>query len=147
MPSSLVSSYFHLVFSTKDRRRLILPEWEPRLHSYLGGIIKGMDAIPLKINGIEDHVHSLVRLKSKHRLDYFLRDLKGDSSEWVHKEVARMFEWQKGYAAFSVSPTAVPAVSTYIANQKEHHRRVDFKSEYVDLLQKSGIEFDEKFLW
>ena len=100
MPSSLVSSYFHLVFSTKERRRLILPEWEPRLHSYLGGIVKGMEAIPLTINGIEDKIHSLVRLKSKHRLDYFLRDLKGDSSEWVHKEVTRVLEWQKGYAAF-----------------------------------------------
>ncbi len=80
MPSSHVASYFHLVFSTKDRRRLILPEWEDRLHSYLGGIVKGMDGIPLTINGIEDHVHLLVRLKSKHRLDSFLRDLKADSS-------------------------------------------------------------------
>ncbi|HUR99817.1 MAG TPA: transposase [Pyrinomonadaceae bacterium] len=147
MPSSLVASYFHIVFSTKDRHRWIIPEWEPRLHSYLGGIIKGMDAIPLKINGIEDHIHSLVRLKSKHRLDYFLRDLKADSSEWVHKEITRIFEWQKGYAAFSVSPTAVPAVSRYIANQKKHHQRVDFKSEYVTLLEKSGVEFEEKFLW
>lgn len=147
MPSSLVASYFHIVFSTKDRHRWIIPEWEPRLHSYLGGIIKGMDAIPLKINGIEDHIHSLVRLKSKHRLDYFLRDLKADSSEWVHKEITRIFEWQKGYAAFSVSPTAVPAVSRYIANQKKHHKRVDFKSEYVTLLEKSGVEFEEKFLW
>ena len=147
MPSSYIASYFHLVFSTKDRLRLILPEWEARLHSYLGGIVKGMEAVPLKINGIEDHVHLLVSLKSKHRLDYFLRDLKGESSLWVHKEFTRMFEWQKGYRAFSVSPTAVEEVKRYIATQKEHHRRFDFKTEYVDLLQKAGIEFDEKFLW
>lgn len=53
-------------------------------------------------------------LKSKHRLDYFLRDLKADSSEWVHKEITRLFDWQKGYGAFSVSPTAVNAVARYI---------------------------------
>lgn len=147
MPSSYIASYFHLVFSTKDRLRLILPEWEERLYAYMGGIVKGMDAMPLKINCIEDHSHLLVSLKSKHRLDYFLRDLKGESSLWIHKEITRVFEWQKGYSAFSVSPTAVEDVKRYIANQKEHHRRVDFKTEYVDLLQKAGIEFDEKFLW
>lgn len=147
MPSSHVASYFHLVSSTKERRRLILPEWEPRLHSYLGGIIKGMDAIPLEINGVEGHVHSLVRLKSKHRLDYFLRDLKADSSEWVHKEITRVFEWQKGYGAFSVSPTAVDDVRRYIQNQKRHHGRIDFRTEYVDLLMKAGVEFQEEYLW
>jgi putative transposase len=147
MPSSYIASYFHLVFSTKDRLRLVLPEWEDRLYAYMGGIVKGMDAVPLKINGMEDHSHLLVSLKSKHRLDYFLRDLKGESSLWTHKEVTRMFEWQKGYSAFSVSPTAVGDVKRYIANQKQHHRRVDFKTEYVDLLQKAGIEFEEKFLW
>jgi len=147
MPSSHVASYFHLVFSTKERRRLILPEWENRLHSYLGGVVHGMDAIPIKIGGIEDHVHLLVRLKSKHRLDYFLRDLKVDSSEWVHKEVTRMFEWQKGYGAFSVSPTAVEDVRRYIDRQREHHKRIDFKGEYVELLTRASVEFEEKFLW
>ena len=86
-------------------------------------------------------------LKSKHRLDYFLRDLKADSSEWVHKEITRLFDWQKGYGAFSVSPTAVNAVARYIENQREHHGRVDFKSEYIELLTKSGVDFDERFLW
>ena len=147
MPSSHIALYFHLVFSTKDRQRWILPEWELRLHSYLGGIVNGMDAVPLKIGGIEDHVHLLVSLKSKHRLDYFLRDLKADSSEWVHKEITRCFEWQKGYGAFSVSPTAVEYVSRYIENQREHHKRFDFKTEYVELLTKADVEFEERFLW
>lgn len=125
----------------------ISPEWEPRLYSYMAGIIKGLDAMPLQIGGDEDHVHVLTSLKSKHRLDYFLRDLKADSSEWIHKEITKMFEWQKGYGAFSVSPTAVPAVREYILNQKEHHRRKDFQTEYVELLSKAGIAFEERFLW
>ena len=126
---------------------MIDPEWESRLHSYMGGIIKGLDAVPLQIGGIEDHTHALVSLKSKHRLDYFLRDLKGDSSEWIHKEFTREFEWQKGYGAFSVSPTAIEAVRVYIVKQREHHTRVDFKNEYIDLLTRAGIDFEEKFLW
>ncbi|MBL8181449.1 MAG: transposase [Blastocatellia bacterium] len=85
--------------------------------------------------------------KLEHGLDYFLRDLKADSSTWVHKEITKLFEWQKGYGAFSVSPTAVPAVRNYILNQKEHHRKQDFKSEYIELLLKAGIEFEERFLW
>lgn len=58
-----------------------------------------------------------------------------------------MFEWQNGYDAFSVSPTAVEDVRRYIKNQKEHHRRIDFKKEYIDLLTKAGIEFQEEYLW
>jgi putative transposase len=147
MPSSHVSIFVHIVFSTKERRSLIQPEWESRLHSYLGGMIKGMDAIPVSIGGMPDHTHILTGLRSKHRLDYFTRDIKGDSSEWIHKEITPMFEWQKGYGAFSVSPTALEAVSSYITNQKVHHSRVSFPEEYVDLLQKSGTAYDEKFLW
>jgi len=127
--------------------KYISAEWEPRLHSYLGGIVKGMDAVPLQIGGIEDHVHLLVSLRSGHRLDYFLRDLKADSSEWVHKEITKRFEWQKGYGAFSVSPTAIDAVKKYIQDQRPHHSKVDFKNEYVGLLEKAGVEYDERYLW
>ena len=147
MPSSHIASYFHIVFSTRNRVCTILPEWEDRLHAYLGGIVKGLDAVPLQIGGIEDHAHLLVSTKSKHRLDYFIRDVKADSSEWVHKEFSRLFEWQKGYGAFSVSPTAVDSVSRYIANQRQHHAGVDFKSEYLELLMKAKVEFEETYLW
>jgi putative transposase len=147
MPSSHISSNFHLVFSTKERLPLITIEWRERLHAYLGGIVKGMDGMPLAIGGVADHVHLLVSLKSKHRLDYFLRDLKADSSTWVHAEFRQKFEWQKGYGAFSVSPTSIEGVKRYIANQEEHHRRKSFQVEYVELLNAGGIEFDEEYLW
>jgi putative transposase len=113
----------------------------------MGGIVKGMEAMPLAIGGVADHVHLLVSLKSKHRLDYFLRDLKADSSAWIHSELRKKFEWQKGYGAFSVSPTAVESVKRYIINQEEHHRKKNFEEEYVELIKASGIEYDEKYLW
>ncbi|MBK8149497.1 MAG: transposase [Acidobacteria bacterium] len=147
MPSSHVSANFHLVFATKGRLPLIADDWRPRLHAYLGGIVKGMEAVPLAIGGVRDHVHLLVSLKSKHRLDYFLRDLKADSSGWVHSELGKKFEWQKGYGAFSVSPTSIGAVTKYVVNQEEHHRLRTFEQEYVELLDASGINYDPQYLW
>ena len=123
MPSTHTSLHVHLVFSTKDRRPMISKDWSERLHAYLGGIVKGLDGAPLAIGGIDDHVHLLVGLRSSHRLDYFLRDVKADSSEWIHNEIRkRLFAWQKGYAAFSVSPSNVEGVKKYVLNQEEHHR-------------------------
>ena len=148
MPSTHTSLHCHLVFSTKERVPMISKEWRGNLHAYLGGIVKGLDSVPLAVGGMEDHVHLLVGLKSSHRLDYFLRDLKADSSEWVHKEIRKgTFAWQKGYGAFSVSPSNLEGVRRYILNQEDHHRRKTFQEEYIELLRASGIEYDERYLW
>jgi REP element-mobilizing transposase RayT len=147
MPSSHIASYFHLVFSTKDRLPLIAVEWRERLHAYLGGIVKGMDAVPLAVGGVADHIHALVSLKSKHRLDYFLRDLKVDSSSFIHRDLLKKFEWQKGYGAFSVNPSNIDHVKNYVLNQERHHRKKTFEEEYIELLKLSGIEYDEEYLW
>lgn len=126
----------------------IVNEWQDRLHAYLGGIVKGIGGTPLAIGGTADHVHLLVGTKSSHRLDYFLRDLKADSSEWIHREIGkRAFAWQKGYGVFSVSPSNLEAVRKYIANQEAHHRRHSFQEEYLKILRSSGVEYDDRYLW
>jgi putative transposase len=126
----------------------IAHDWRERLHAYLGGIVKGLGGMPLAVGGTADHVHLLVGLKSSHRLDYFLRNLKADSSEWIHREIGKAaFAWQKGYGAFSVSPSNLDAVRKYVLNQETHHRRYSFQEEYVKLLKSSGVEFDERYLW
>ena len=126
----------------------IAPDWRERLHAYLGGIVKGLDGVPLAVGGTADHIHLLVGLKSSHRLDYFMRDLKADSSEWIHREVGRVvFAWQKGYGAFSVSPSNIEAVRRYVLNQEIHHRRYSFQEEYLKILKSSGVSFDERYLW
>ena len=147
MPSTHLTSNFHFVFSTKERRRLIADDWRPRLHAYLGGIVKGMDAVPLAVGGVVDHVHLLVSLKSKHRLDYFLRDLKADSSGWIYREFTRLFEWQKGYGGFSICQREIADVRKYIENQEEHHRRETFENEYVRLLKEYKVDYDAQYLW
>lgn len=127
---------------------MIAAEWRDQLHAYLGGIVKGSEGVPIAVGGIEDHVHLLVGLKSIHRLDYFLRSLKADSCAWVHKEIGRkLFTWQKGYAAFTVSPAAVAGVKRYVLNQETHHRRQTFQEEYVAILKAAGVAYDEKYLW
>jgi len=147
MPSTHLASYVHLIFSTKERRKLISSEWRPRLHAYLGGIVRGMDAVPLAVGGVDDHGHLLVSLRSKHRLDYFVRDLKADSSAFVHKEFTRLFEWQKGYGGFSVCPKEINVVRRYIENQEAHHRSETFTSEYVRLLEENEVDYDDDYLW
>ena len=127
---------------------MIAENCRERLHSYLGGIVRGLGGVPLAIGGVADHVHLLVGLKTSHRLDYFTRDLKADSSKWVHEEVGRrLFAWQKGYAVFSVSPSYIESVRRYILDQENHHRRRSFQEEYITLLKESGIEYDERFVW
>ena len=91
MPSTLTSLHYHITSSTKNRLPLIKKGWRNDLHGYMGGIIKGLDGIPLAIGGINDHVHLLVGLKSSHRLDYFLRDVKADFSSWVHNDLKKKF--------------------------------------------------------
>lgn len=147
MPSTHTSLLYHLVFATKSREPLIAAEWRSRLHEYLGGAVRGLNAVPQGVGGVADHVHLLVGLKPTHCLSDFMRELKKASSNWV-AETIRMpsFRWQEGYGAFTVSASARPDVQDYIARQEEHHRQRTFREEYILMLQKSGIEFDERYL-
>jgi len=123
MPHTYSNLWLHLVFGTEERLPMITEPWRQRLHEYLGGIVRGMEGLVMEINGVADHVHLLVRIKPVQRIDYFLRDLKADSSGWIHREgLSKFFSWQRGYAAFTVSESQVATVRRYSANQEEHHR-------------------------
>jgi putative transposase len=139
----------HIVFSTKDRRPLLDAELKARLFPYLGGIIRGHDGKALIINGPADHVHILASLTAKHSLSDLMRELKADSSGWIHKNFSnlKLFAWQIGYGAFSVSHSNLAEVEKYIANQEEHHRNISFQEELVAFLKKHQIEYNERFLW
>ncbi|MGC9452677.1 MAG: IS200/IS605 family transposase [Oceanipulchritudo sp.] len=147
MSSTYLDLNYHLVFSTKHRERWILTEWRPRLHAYLGGIIRGLNGVPLSINGVEDHVHLLIGLRSTHCLADFMRELKKASSGWVRDETGlSFFAWQKGYAAFTVSCGFKGTVRKYILNQERHHRAVGFEEELITLLREAEIEYDPRYL-
>ena len=146
MGSTFLSLHYHIVFSTKDRRPLIQSGWRPQLHEYLGGTARGLGGVPEIVGGVEDHVHLLIGLRSTHRLADFMQELKKASSIWSAERHGKNFSWQDGYAAFSVSWTHLVAVRKYIATQEEHHRKTDFVAELKQLLERNGVEYEEKYL-
>ena len=146
MASTYLSLHYHLVFATKNRDAVIVPEWRVRLHEYLGGVVSGLAGFPQGVGGVADHVHLLVGLKATHCLADVLRELKKASSVWVHEQIGlRTFAWQEGYAAFTVSATARAGVQQYIANQEEHHRARSSQDELLDMLAKAGTEYDRRY--
>jgi REP element-mobilizing transposase RayT len=146
MPQTHLSLSYHIVFHTKGNRPTIRDEWRERLHVFLGGCLRTAGA--LAIGGTEDHVHLLIGLKATHRLADVVKDIKVASSKWVHTEFSsRLFSWQSGYGAFTVSPSQVEKVRQYVLDQERHHRKKTVQEEYVELLKLAGVEYDEKYLW
>ncbi len=147
MGSTFLNLHYHIVFSTKERRPLIVPAWRPRLHEYLGGTVRGLGGVPEAVGGVEDHVHLLVGLRATHTLADFVRELKKAGTTWVRDQnLEHLFSWQEGYAAFTVSPTAREGVKGYIANQEQHHKKKTFIEEVKLLLSQAEIEYDPKYL-
>jgi REP-associated tyrosine transposase len=148
MSDSYTNLLYHIVFSTKDRRRIITPEYEVRLHDYIGGTIRSFGGISLALNGTEDHVHLLAKLRPDRALSDVLRDLKANATGWMHEVFPSMknFTWQRGYGAFTVSQSNVEEVRRYIARQKEHHRKISFRDEFIRFLRMNGIAWDERFV-
>ena len=146
MGSTFYSLHYHWVCSTKERRPLIRAPWSPSFHEYLGGTIRGLDGVPLKIGGVEDHVHALIGLQAVHAISDFVRELKKATSVWASEQHEREFQWQEGYSIFSVSASMVPVVSKYIEGQPEHHRKHSFADELKALLEKHGVKYDPKYL-
>ena len=149
MAQTLTSLLLHIVFSTKHRVPIITPEIEPDLFAYIGGILKNNSSPLLAAGGTDDHIHLLVSQSKNIALSLLLQNVKKDSSIWMktQDEIFKAFHWQDGYAAFSVSKSEVPRVKSYIANQKEHHRKQTFQEELIQLLEEYGIEYDERYLW
>jgi len=148
VPGAYTNLLYHLVFSTKERRPLIDMRMKKPLYDYMGGIVRGEKGELLEINGVADHVHMLVRLRPTLAIADALRIYKTNSSKWANEEFRRgsRFEWQEGYAAFTVSQSQVPRLLAYIQNQEEHHRKRSFRSELAQLLKRHGIAFEERHL-
>ncbi len=143
---SLSSLHVHVVFGTKDRRPTITGPLHPKLHAYLGGIVRELHGKPVIVNGTGDHVHLLATIPATLCVADLCRIVKTNSSRWV-KDHGTKFAWQKGYAAFTVSTSKMPAVVTYIRDQEEHHRKRSFEDELIALLKRHGVTYDPKYLW
>lgn len=131
------------------RRNTIHVEIQDRLYEYMGGIIRNLNGALLHVGGIEDHVHCLVNLPANRTVSDCVRDIKANSSKWINElpETNVKFHWQKGYGAFTVSYSQIEIVRRYIINQREHHRVRSFREEFIELLERHGIEYETKYLF
>ena len=144
MAHTYISSHFHCVFSTKERRPFITEDLQERLWPYIGGIARENKMKALAVGGVADHVHILRSLPATITVSKAMQLIKGGSSKWVHDEFPehRRFAWQEGYGAFTVGVSQVVDTKRYVANQQEHHRKRSFQEEFIAFLEKHGIEYD-----
>jgi putative transposase len=145
MPSSLTNLLYHAVFSTKGRAPDLTPALRDGLYPYLGGIIRGEGGRLLTAGGTANHVHLPAALPPTISVSEMMRRVRGNSSHWAPG--SQRFSWQRGYAAFTLSESAAGAVRVCIERQEEHHKHQTFEAEYLALLRKHGVEFDERYIW
>lgn len=148
MANTYTQIYLHLVFAVQNRMSLIGIEWKDELYKYITGIIQNNHHKLIAINGMPDHLHIAVGYKPHQLIPELLQNIKGSSSGWINKQkfVKAKFKWQEGYGAFSFSHSHIDRVVKYIINQQNHHKKKTFGQEYVELLKKYNIEYDERYI-
>ncbi|MHC4882502.1 MAG: IS200/IS605 family transposase [Planctomycetota bacterium] len=138
------NNLFHIIFSTKGRRRLLADEYREEVHRYITGIVRNLDFKLLKIDSVSDHAHLVCKVKPSVAVSDFIGKVKANSSRWIKErfELLWGFQWQNGFSSFSVSESAVEQVIRYVENQREHHKTVRFEEELKLFLEKHGIDYD-----
>lgn len=149
MANTYTQIHIHFVFAVKFRHGIIQTKWKGNLYKYITGIVQNNNHKLLEINGMPDHIHILIGLRPSQSISDLMKDVKQGSSLWINENrlTGEHFEWQEGYGAFSHSKSQIDRVIHYIQNQEEHHKKKTFREEYLDLLQKFEIEYDEKYIF
>jgi putative transposase len=149
MAGTFSQLYVQVVFAVKGRENLIRKEFRTEIHEYMAGIIRGKDQKPIIVNGVGDHVHIFVGLKPSMSVSDLVRDVKNNSSNFINsKKYGRgRFSWQEGFGSFTYGQSQIEAVFNYISNQEAHHQKKTFKEEYIDMLEKFQVKYDEKYLF
>ena len=148
MANTFTQIYLHLVFAVQNRLSLIQPGWRDELYKYITGIVQNDSHKLIAINGTANHIHIAVGYKPHQLIPELLKDIKGYSSKWINEKkfVRGKFNWRAGYGAFSFSHSHIDRVVKYINNQEQHHKKQTFREEYIQLLKKYNILFDEKYI-
>ena len=149
MPNTYTQIYIQIVFAVQGRQSLVSESWRERLEKYICGIISNNKSKPLAIYCNPDHTHVLIGLHPGFSISDMARDIKANSSKWINENrlVVGKFNWQEGYGAFSYAKSQIDVVVKYILNQPEHHKKRGFREEYLSMLQKAEIEYEEKYLF
>jgi putative transposase len=149
MSHAYCSNRIHLIFSTKDRQKLLMEGLQPKLWAYMAGIAHNQGFEAMMIGGVEDHVHALLILPPSLPLSKAVQFLKGSSSKWINDAGSggTHFAWQEGYGAFSVSASQTSDVVRYIRDQRSHHAKVSFEDEFLAFLKKYGVTYEPRYVW
>jgi REP element-mobilizing transposase RayT len=149
MANTYTQIHIHSIFAVQNRQSLIQSSWETELYKYITGIVQNHGHKLLQINGMPDHIHLLIGMRPVQSLSELTQQIKQDSSKWINKQrlVAGRFSWQEGFGAFSHSKSQVQTVITYIQNQKNHHKKKSFREEYIELLEKWEVDYDERYIF
>lgn len=149
MPNTYTQINIHAVFAVKGRENLLTKEFRPKLFEYISGILRNIKQFPLTVNGYQDHVHIFFELNPTNSISEIMRIVKSNSSKWINENgfIKGKFSWQEGYGAFSYSRSQRNDVTNYIINQEQHHSKIPYKIEYLELLKKFDVEFDNQYLF
>lgn len=149
MANTYTPIYIHVVFAVQGRQNLLKKENKEELHKYITGIIRNKKQKLITINSMPDHVHSFIGMKPSIALSDLVRDIKNNSSTFINskKWVRGKFNWQEGFGAFSYGHSQIDTVVKYILNQEKHHKKKSFKEEYLEILKKFSIEYDERYVF
>jgi putative transposase len=141
--------YLQCVFAVKYREAVIHKNWKPQLLSVIGNLINETGCKTIIVNGIEDHVHCFLGLKPVVSISELMKTVKAKSSKYVNENnlTKQRFEWQEGYGVFSYSHSHIDNVYKYIANQEEHHKKQTFREEYLGVLDKFKVAYDERYIF
>ena len=149
MANTYSQIYIQIVFAVQNRGALIDYSWEDELYKYITGIVQNKEQKLIAINGMPDHIHILIGMKPTCNLSDLVREIKKSSNTFINEQKISKFsfKWQEGFGAFSYSHSQLGNVISYIQNQKQHHKKVSFKDEYLAFLEKFEIEFDRDYLF
>ena len=149
MANTYSQIYIQTVFAVEGRLSLIQPEFKEDLYKYITGIVTNHGQKLISINGMPDHLHILIGLKPAMALADLVREIKADSTNFINRNkwVHGRFTWQGGYGAFSYGHSQLDMIIRYIQNQERHHKRSSFKNEYLTLLRKFDIAFEDKYVF
>jgi putative transposase len=150
VPQSLANVLVHVIYSTKNREPFLRDvELRRGLEGYLAGTLQGIECPALGLRTVADHLHALCRLSRTVTLAKLVETMKTESSKWIkrHSRGSAAFQWQTGYAVFSVSASYAGRVQRYVENQDEHHRIKTFQDELRAFFRRHQMEFDERYVW
>jgi REP element-mobilizing transposase RayT len=149
MANTYTQIHIHAVFAVQNRMSLINKSWQERLYNYIIAVVQKHGHKVLSIGGMPDHLHILFGFRPTQSLSNLIQEVKRDSSEWINKEklVVGRFSWQEGYGAFSYGKSQISTVANYIETQERHHKGRTFREEYLEILKKFEIEYDEHYIF